>query len=219
MARMPRLVVPNYPHHVTQRGVRSMQTFFTDDDYRYYLNLVRCYKDDAGVSIWAYCLMPNHVHFVAVPEEEDSLARLFRRVHLAYTRAINTREQWQGHLWQERFHSFVMDEEYLLATVRYVELNPVKAKLCTSVEMWPWSSANAHIQACDDHVVTVGPMLERVKHWQQYLAQENAKISASIKQFTTTGRPAGEKSFVSTLEVLTGRELQKKSPGPKPRVK
>ena len=124
MARMPRLVVPGYPHHVTQRGNRRMKTFFGDRDYQYYLELLSDTKEEAGIEVWAYCLMPNHVHFVVVPRLEDSLSRLFRSVHRHYSRAINFRENWKGHLWQERFHSFVMDERYLLATVRYVELNP-----------------------------------------------------------------------------------------------
>jgi len=118
---MPRLVVPGYPHHVTQRGARRMKTFFLDEDYQYYLDLVAYHKQKAGVAIWAYCLMPNHVHFVAVPEREDSLSCLFKMVHRHYSRAINFRQKWTGHLWQERFHSFVMDEEYLLTTVRYVD--------------------------------------------------------------------------------------------------
>jgi putative transposase len=155
MARMPRLVVPGYPHHVTQRGNRRMKTFFGDRDYRYYLELLSDTKEEAGIEVWAYCLMPNHVHFVVVPRLENSLSRLFRFVHRHYSRAINFRKNWKGHLWQERFHSFVMDEHYLLATVRYVELNPVRANLCHSPEDWPWSSAKAHIQGIDDDIVTV----------------------------------------------------------------
>jgi putative transposase len=116
MARMPRLVVPYYPHHVTQRGNRRMRTFFCDEDYLYYLSLLAEFKSDARVDIWAYWLMPNHVHLVVVPQQEDGLARLFRHVHRHYSRYINFREKWRGHLWQERFHSFVMDERYLLAT-------------------------------------------------------------------------------------------------------
>src|SRR5690554_134187 len=108
MARMPRLVVPDYPHHIIQRGARRMRTFFSEEDYQYYLDLVAHHKDEAGIAVWAYCLMPNHVHFVAVPKESDSLSRLFSKVHRHYTRAINFRQQCKGHLWQERFHSFVM---------------------------------------------------------------------------------------------------------------
>lgn len=116
MARMPRLVVPGLPHHVTQRGARRMKTFYNTGDYLSYLDLIVEFKTIAGVDIWAYCLMPNHVHLVVVPEEKDSLAILFRHVHRLYTREINVRQGCTGHLWQERYHSFVMDESHLLAT-------------------------------------------------------------------------------------------------------
>ena len=216
---MPRLVVPGYPHHVTQRGARRMQTFFSPDDYQYYLDLVSHYKALVGVSIWAYCLMPNHVHFVAVPAEEDSLARLFRRVHREYTRAINFRHKWRGHLWQERFNSFVMDEEYLLATVRYVELNPVKAKLCESPESWSWSSAEVHLQGVDDAVVEVAPMLQRITNWREYLSMSPFEGEyEAIRRFSSSGRPAGDGRFIEQLEALTGRRLGKGKQGPKARV-
>ena len=220
MARMPRLVVPGYPHHVTQRGNRRMKTFFTEDDYEYYLELITRYKDEAGVEVWAYCLMPNHVHFVVVPRDHEGLARLFREVHRHYTRSINFREHCKGHLWQERFHSFVMDERYLLATVRYVELNPVKAKLCVKPEHWRWSSVRAHLRGQDDQVVMVGPMQERIANWRDYLSAASSKDELdSIRRFTSSGRPAGDATFIHNLEQLTGRELHRKKPGPKPAIK
>ena len=110
MARMPRLVVPGFPHHVTQRGNRRMKTFFNGEDHCAYLDLLSKGKAEAGVSVWAYCLMLNHVHLVVIPGQKDSLAKLFRFVHRHYSRRINFRENWRGHLWHERFHSFVMDE-------------------------------------------------------------------------------------------------------------
>jgi putative transposase len=217
---MPRLVVPGYPHHVTQRGNRRMQTFFCADDYRAYLELLAEGKRKAGVSVWAYCLMPYHVHIVAVPEENDGLARLFRFVHRHYSRRINFRENWRGHLWQERFHSFVMDERYLRATVRYTELNPVRARLCRRVEDWPWSSARAHLSGRDDAVVSVKPMLDRIGNWHSYLsAAANDKELERIRRCSTTGRPGGDASFVNMLEDLTGRELTRRKPGPKPAIK
>lgn len=165
MARMPRLVVPGYPHHVTQRGNRRMKTFFCGEDYRAYLELLAEAKAEAGVAVWAYCLMPNHVHLVVAPERKDNLARLFGCVHRRYSRRINFREHWRGHLWQERFHSFVMDERYLLAAVRYTELNPVRTRLCANPTDWPWSSAGTHLRGRDNTVVSVAPMLERVADW------------------------------------------------------
>ena len=130
MPRRARLVVPNVPHHVTQRGNRKQTTFFFEDDYRYYLELLKQAKAKANVEIWCYCLMPNHVHFVVVPKTGDGLRRLFQEAHRRYTAYINKRQEWRGHLWQERFHSCPMDEAHLLEAPRYIERNPIRAGLC-----------------------------------------------------------------------------------------
>ena len=99
------------------------------DDYAAYLELMAEWCREEGVEIWSYCLMPNHVHLIAVPKTEDGLRRAIGEAHRRYTRRINFREKWRGYLWQGRFASFIMDEPYLLAAARYVELNPVRAKL------------------------------------------------------------------------------------------
>ena len=145
MARISRAVVPDTPHHITQRGNRRQQTFFSDADYDTYVGLMHRWCAHYGVEIWAYCLMPNHVHLVAVPEREDSLAQAIGEAHRRYTRFVNEREGWRGHLWQGRFTSYVMDERYLLACARYVETNPVRANLATQPAEWRWSSARAHL--------------------------------------------------------------------------
>lgn len=216
MARIARLVVPLYPHHVTQRGNRRQKTFFSADDYRYYIDLLADAKVKAGVEILAYCLMPNHVHLVVVPEFKNSLALLFRDAHRTYTRRVNFREGWRGHLWQERFHSFVMDERYLLATVRYAELNPVRARLCNHPEQWRWSSVHAHVNETDDGLVTVNPMLDRVLDWPNYLALGTSEEElGTIRRHARTGRPIEDHSFLSELENITGRRLRRGKPGPK----
>ncbi len=99
---------------------------------------------DEGVAVWAYCLMPNHVHLIAVPKTEEGLRRAIGEAHRRYTRRVNFREKWRGYLWQGRFASFVMDDPYLLAAARYVELYPVRAKLAEDATKCPWSSAKAH---------------------------------------------------------------------------
>ncbi|WP_372740603.1 transposase [Neptunomonas sp.] len=218
MARMARVVIPNYPHHITQRGNRRQETFFIGDDYQAYISLLSNAKKQAGIDVWAYCLMPNHVHLVVVPEHEDSLAVFFRAAHRQYTRRINVREGWRGHLWQERFHSFVMDETYLLAAVRYVELNPVKAQLCQTPEDWAWSSTQAHLRGKDDALVSVSPMLDRISDWREYLgADENIDMQERIREYTRTGRPGGTDDFLKKLEQQTSRILHKGKPGPKSR--
>jgi putative transposase len=216
MARMARLVVPHYPHHVTQRGNRRQKTFFSEEDYQAYMALMVNAKTAVGIEILAYCLMPNHVHFVVVPEAVDGLAKLFSDAHRLYTRRINFREGWRGHLWQERFHSFVMDEAYLLAAVRYTELNPVRAGLCKQAEDWPWSSARAHLCEKDDDLVSVLPMLERISCWREYLSIKESHVETEkIRLHARTGRPMGGEAFIDSLEALTGRSLILKKPGPK----
>src|ERR1035438_1033163 len=124
MPRIARLVIPGQPHYVTQRGARRQPTFFGDDDYRLYLDLLADRCERYGVAIWAWCLMPNHVHLVAVPSDEGSLAAALGRTHQAYTTRVNAREGCAGYLWQGRFGSFVLDDEHLFRAARYVELNP-----------------------------------------------------------------------------------------------
>ena len=218
MARMPRVVVPGYPHHVTQRGNRRQKTFFCDDDYRYYIQLLSESVATSDTDIWAYCLMPNHVHLVMVPGEENGLRSVLGEAHRHYTRHINFRQGWRGHLWQERFHSFVMDEQYLLATVRYVERNPVVARLCRHPADWTWSSAAAHLAGKDDGLVSVKPMLDRIDNWEAYLsvAQETQVTHQHIQQHTRTGRPLGNSGFIAQLELVTGKALARKKPGRKP---
>ena len=161
MARLARLVIPGLPHHVTQRGNRRERTFFEDGDYALYLDLLAESSARARTQVWAYCLMPNHVHIILVPSDEDGLRRTFADLHRRYTGFINARARVTGHLWQGRYGSVVMDEDHLLNAVRYVTLNPVRAKLVKRAREWQWSSARAHLTGKDDHVVTVAPVLER----------------------------------------------------------
>lgn len=218
MARMARLVVPDYPHHVTQRGNRRQQVFFNDDDYQTYIELLSASSRRTNVGIWAYCLMPNHVHVVAAPKEASSLCECFSDAHRRYTRRINFREGWRGYLWQGRFHSYVMDEAYLLATVRYVELNPLRAGLCQRAVDWRWSSARAHVSGQDDGLVIVEPMLERIDDWVAYLDEpgEQQKTKA-IHVHSRTGRPLGNDEFLDRIQAITGRKVRKGKPGPKPK--
>ena len=120
MGRIARVVAPGMPHHVTQRGNRRMQTFLRDADYNAYLGLMAEWCTKHQVGVWAYCLMPNHVHLIAVPETIEGLGRAIGEAHRRYTRLINFREGWRGYLWQGRFASFLMDEDHLLTAMRCV---------------------------------------------------------------------------------------------------
>ena len=173
MVRTPRLVVPGYPHHVTQRGNRRQRIFSSSDDCNSYLQLIAETTDMIPIEIWAYCLLPKHRHFVVVPTCENGLAAFFSHVQRFYTRRVNFRHGWRGQLWQERFHSVVMNERHLLGSVRYAELNPVRAGLCDAPEKWRWSSVQAHLKGSNDGITNVTPMAERVGDWGEYLTQSS----------------------------------------------
>lgn len=216
MARIARVIASGIPHHVTQRGNRRLQTFFTDDDYLSYIALLAEWCKKCSVAIWAYCLMPNHVHLIAVPESDDALRRGIGEAHRRYSRMINFRENWRGHLWQGRFASFPMDETYLLAAARYVEMNPVVAGLVEDAAAWPWSSAQAHLAATDDELVSVAPLLEMAGDWRLFLAGagDEERIN-DLRKHERTGRPLGTEQFVEQLESSLERTLKRGKPGPK----
>lgn len=217
MARIARVVAPGFPHHITQRGNRRQQTFFSNDDYRAYIDLMADWCDWYKVAIWSYCLMPNHVHFIAVPNDEDGLRLAIGETHRRYTRRINFRHGWRGHLWQGRFASYPMDETHLLAAARYVELNPVRSKLCAQPEDYLWSSAAYHVDGKDDPLIKHSPLIEMVGDWKSYLTETPCvSMAAALKEAERTGRPLGSGKFITELENLLGRKLNKKKPGPKP---
>jgi putative transposase len=216
MARLARLVIPGLPHHVTQRGNRGQPTFFNDGDYAAYVELMAEWCRKEGVEIWSYCLMPNHVHLIAVPQAKDGLRRAIGEAHRRYTRRINFREQWRGYLWQGRFASFVMDEPCLLAAARYVELNPVRAKLVDRARDWPWSSAKAHLSGRDDPLAKVSPLLAMVSDWRAFLRSAMPEEALrDLREHGRTGRPLGSVAFLDRLERLVGRVLRPRKPGPK----
>ena len=221
MARIARVVAPGFPHHITQRGNRRQETFFSDEDYQAYINLMSEWCSLCNVEVWAYCLMPNHIHLIAVPESADGLRLTIGEAHRRYTRRINFREGWRGHLWQGRFTSYVMDEKYLLACVRYIEMNPVRAMLVTGPGKWLWSSASAHISGYDDSLVTVAPLLEITGgNWEDFLsAAIREEEIIEMRKHEKTGRPLGSGSFVENLENTLGRILKPKKAGRKPKSK
>ncbi len=208
MARIGRVVVPGFPHHVTQRGNRRQPTFFSDSDYRHYLDLLRKFTTETATSVWAYCLMPNHVHLVLVPSCEDGLRAVLSEVHRRYTTAINFREGWRGHLWQERFHSVVMDESHTVAAIHYVEWNPVVAGLSPHPEEWPWSSARARLSETGDGIVSQNFPREWIRDWRSpRTADSDAEQRLSLRRHTRTGRPLGTPAFINKIELLTGSSL------------
>jgi putative transposase len=216
MARLARVVAPGLPHYITQRGNRGEPTFFGDADYQTYLTLMAEWCGAQKVKILAYCLMPNHVHMIATPRSADGLTRAIGEAHRRYTRMVNHREGWRGHLWQGRFASFVLDKPYLLTAVRHIELNPVRAGLAKAPARYRWSSAAAHLRGRDDMLVQVAPLLKRAPDWHAFLALATSEEDVNLlHDHESTGRPLGGEAFLAKLEQELGRTLRRQKPGPK----
>jgi len=217
MARLARIVVPGCPHHVTARGNRREPIFFEDGDQDIYRDLLAEQMAKASVEVWAYCLMPNHVHLILCPADADGLARALGAGHRRWANFINARGRWRGHLFDGRFASVAMDEAHLIAAVRYVALNPVRAGLAARAEDWPWSSARAHLVGEDDGLVKVRPVLDRVGSAADLMCSDvDDKRFAAIRAAEATGRPLGNAAFVADLERRLGRPIARQSPGRKP---
>jgi putative transposase len=216
MSRVARIVVPGVPHHVTQRGNRRMQTFFGPADYDRYLGLVAECCAAARVATWAWCLMPNHVHLVLVPETADGLARAMSAVHQKYSWAINREKGWQGHLWQDRFYSCALDDAHVQHAVQYVELNPVRARMVLTPEQWRWSSAQGRISGDGDKLVRRErpSVLRNVGEWRAFLAQGLSDDDAeTLRAHQQNGRVLGSPEFVARLETALGQPLRAKPKG------
>ena len=220
MSRLARVIVPGFPHHVTQRGNRRERVFFEPGDYSLYRDILaeRCRR--ASVEVWAYCLMPNHVHLVMVPQVPDGLARAIGEAHRQYTGFINVRARTTGHLFQGRFSSVVMDDDHLMVAVRYIALNPVRAGLVRSAGDWPWSSLPAHLRGRDDGLVRVAPLVERLGRIGALIEIEpDPDAVGRLRAAESSGRPLGSSLFVADLERRLDRKLQRQRPGRKPAAK
>jgi putative transposase len=217
MARMPRIAVPGCPHHVTARGNRREPIFFEDGDQDIYCDMLAEHTRKADVDVWAYCLMPNHVHLVLCPSDEKGLSKAVGAAHKRWANFINGRGRWRGHLFENRFASVAMDEGHLISAIRYVALNPVRARLVARAEDWKWSSVRAHLEGKDDGLVRVGPVLGRVKEFAALIADRTEDAGfAALRAAEHTGRPLGTRDFIEGLERVLGRRIARRAPGRKP---
>ena len=220
MARMARLVVPGIPHHVTQRGNGRARTFFSDEDYALYRDLLAEHCKAAGVEVWGWVLMPNHVHLILTPSDEDGLRRALAPTHRRYAGHIPGREKRTGHFWQGRFGCVAIDEAHLAAAIAYVTLNPVRARLVERARDWRWSSVHAHLGgAAADGLTTIAPVMERFPDLAARIeAGEDEAMGARLRRAEQIGRPVGSAAFIADLERQTRRRLAPARPGPKPAV-
>jgi len=217
MPRIARVVVPGRPHHITRRGVRRSDVFWDDADRRRYLDLFRSAAKEFLLRIWAFCLMSNHVHYVAVPEELDSFAKLFRSCHGKYDEYFNKKYGLTGNLWEGQPHSAVMDDRHTFSAVRYVEMNPVRAGMVAKAEDYRWSSARIRCGLAYDSMLDLSwPPQGTIVDWQSWLTEtEPDNVANLIRRSTTRGRPCGDDSFIKSIEDLTGRRLSPQKRGRK----
>ena len=175
---------------MTQRGTRKDNVFFCAIDYQKYIDLLGEWKIRTGVRIWAYCLMPNYVHLIVVPDNIASLSKFVGETHRRYARYINRRQDWSGHLWQERFYSTAMNEAHCFTGVRYIAQNPVRAGLVEHPEQWRWSSARAHLKSAADPLLDPSPLGHMITDWQSFIAQPPSKSQLKqIRLSTRSGHP------------------------------
>jgi putative transposase len=220
MARLARVVIPGLPHLVTQRGNGGARVFFGNDDYALYRDLLVENCEAADVAIWAWCLMPTHVHLILVPSDTDGLRRALAPVHRRYAGIIHARKKRVGRFWHGRFGAVVLDEGYLAAALRYVSLNPVRARLAKRATAWRWSSTRAHMSRTQDGVTAIAPIRRRFRDFGKLLDNEpDDDLFRRLRAAETIGRPLGSDEFLTRVEQQTSRKLKPEKRGPKVKPK
>ena len=212
MPRLPRVVIPGVPHHITQRGNYRQKVFTTDDDRNRYLEWIFYYSRIYGVQIVGYRLMDNHVHFIAIPKEKQSFSRVFNLAHMRYSQYVNKKTNELGHLWRGRFYSSTLDKEYFKEALRYVDRNPVRAGMTKNAWDYTWSSAREHVGGTPGKLPilklnTVIGMSE--KEWKLYLEEkDHEEHIENLKKNTLNGRPSGSEAFIKSIEVKLKRRIK-----------
>ena len=216
MPRAARIVMPGVPYHVTSRGNRRQDVFFSADDRKRYLHSLAKYSKHHGFDIYAYCLMTNHMHIVGLPRDDTSMAKTLHIVNLRHTQAVNRKQGWNGVLWQGRYFSTPLDEAHLWVCVRYVEQNPIRAGIVAKAEDYLWSSASCHCGLRDDPVL-VSPRNRfggKLDEWRKILSEvPKPEIVARIRRGTQTGVPCGDDSFMQKVSRFVGREIKDRPRG------
>jgi putative transposase len=191
MPRHPRIVCVDHPHHVTQRGNNKRVIFFENQDYFVYLKYYQKHCAQYFLTTLAFCLMPNHVHFIVIPKKSDSISLTFKLTHTKYAKYLNSKHYWSGHLWQGRFFSCVLSKYHLISAIRYVERNPLRANLTDRPTDWPWSSAPTHVG--EKALINLEEISNYVgissENWLDFLKTTDEKIEEKIKIHTRSGNP------------------------------
>lgn len=216
MPRIARIVYAGYPHHIVQRGNNKQRIFLENQDREVYLDLLKKFSIECGCKIHAYCLMANHVHILSVPQEEFSLAKTMQKISLTFTQYVNRKYKRTGRLWECRFHSSVIDKDaYLMSVCRYIERNPVRAKIVKTPVEYKWSSAR--VNTLNEESSLVEPI------WKSYINRESyCKFLNEteredevelVRKSTFNGKPLGTKEFLNKIEASLNISLKTKLRG------
>jgi putative transposase len=210
MPRLARSVFAHMPHHITQCGNRREDVFFDDEDREVYLEWLREYAHEHQVEVAGYCLMTNHIHLILIPATEEGLQRVLKPLHMRYAQRLNRAKAQQGHVWQGRYFSSVLDGDYLRAALRYVERNPVRARVVRKAENYAWSSARGHCGLETNMLLSTKSKLrdqfEDIKNWSQWLAApDDEEQLLVLRRNALMGLPCGSEKFIRKIERLTGR--------------
>jgi putative transposase len=223
MSRHKRLILPAVPLHVIQRGNNRGPCFAGEADYLVYLTLLRQYADEAACHIHAYVLMTNHVHLLLSTDSRTGPSVLMRRLGQHYVQYFNRRHRRSGTLWEGRFRSCLVDSErYLLVCQRYIELNPVRARMVDAPEVYPWSSYRANALGVDDPLVTPHPVyaslgthdVDRYAAYRHLFLEElSEQLLKEIRHAGNSSRPLGPASFLEEVTHAAGRQLVQRRRG------
>jgi len=222
MPRIARAIASGFPHHVVQRGNNKDQVFFDREDRRRYLSLLQKYAEKGNAPVLAYCLMSNHVHLLIRPTSEASLDKMMQGLTLCYTQHTNRKYGRTGRLWESRYHSCIVEQErYLWTTARYIEQNPVRARMAERAEEYLYSSARAHATGKKDLVL--GEELFSPEDRGDYvnLLSETVipEVTEGLRYYTRRGTPFGTEDFMGRIEAELERSLVRKPRGrPKRRI-
>ena len=224
MPRAARITLPNYPHHVIQRGHNRQVVFTCADDYRYYLGNLAEWKTAYGCKVYAYCLMTNHVHLIIDPgEEPERLGQLMKRIAGRQTRYVNRLEGRSGTLWEGRYKSSPIENDaYLLACCRYVDLNPVTAGMRSAPEDYPWSSCSEHLGGAGEEWLDADPAWlglaetdeQRVQQYREILARPvSEEERQTIIRPVQRGQLTGGATFIDAVAEHLGRRIECRGQG------
>lgn len=219
MARLPRLTVAGYPHHVILRGNNRQVIFKTPQDYQRMLDLLQTHSREQGVEVHAYVLMGNHLHLLLTPQKDQALPKMMQAVGRSYVQSFNKQHGRTGTLWEGRYRStLIQTERYLLACMAYIDLNPVRAHLVAQPEDYPWSSHRHYIGSQSDRLITphalywaLGntPFAREAAYAEWVHAGVSSDQQGALTDATLKGWALGDDAFVAQLSTQTQRRLSK----------